>query len=43
MGKREKLLEKANRVPHGLCFAEFETLMKQFGWVFDRQTGSHRI
>ncbi|HTW95752.1 MAG TPA: type II toxin-antitoxin system HicA family toxin [Tepidisphaeraceae bacterium] len=43
MGQREKLLQQARRTPHGLRFGEFETLMRQCGWVFDHQTGSHRI
>jgi predicted RNA binding protein YcfA (HicA-like mRNA interferase family) len=43
MGKREKLLAKALRNPGGMRFADFETLLHQCGWVFDHQTGSHRI
>jgi predicted RNA binding protein YcfA (HicA-like mRNA interferase family) len=43
MGKRDKLLDKARRLPHGLRFEEFERLSRQCGWVFDHQTGSHRI
>ncbi len=43
MSKRDKLLEKAKVNPKGLCLAEFETLMNQQGWIFDHQTGSHRI
>ncbi|MSQ52408.1 MAG: type II toxin-antitoxin system HicA family toxin [Betaproteobacteria bacterium] len=41
--KREKLLEKARNHPKGLAFSEFETLLRQNGWTFDHQTGSHRI
>ena len=30
-------------MPVGLRFDEFETLLKQCGWTFDRQRDSHRI
>ena len=43
MTKREKLLAKARNHPKGLELAEFETLLRQCGWVFEHQTGSHRI
>ena len=43
MGKKEKLLEKAKNNPQGLRFSEFENLLNLCGWVFDHQTGSHRI
>jgi predicted RNA binding protein YcfA (HicA-like mRNA interferase family) len=43
MGKKEKLLEKAKHNPQGLRFSEFETLLHLCSWVFDHQTGSHRI
>jgi hypothetical protein len=43
VGKKEKLLEKAKRNPQALRFSEFETLMEQWGWVFRRQSGSHRL
>ena len=43
MTKREKLLAKARNHPKGLAFAEFESLMKQSGWLFEHQSGSHRI
>lgn len=43
MGRKEKLLEKAKNVPQGLRFSEFETLLNLCGWIFDHQTGSHRI
>lgn len=43
MGKKEKLLEKAQRNPSGLRFGDFEALLQQCGWIFDHQTGSHRI
>jgi len=41
--KKEKLLEKAKNNPQGLRFSEFENLLNLCGWVFDHQTGSHRI
>jgi predicted RNA binding protein YcfA (HicA-like mRNA interferase family) len=41
--KQEKLLKKAWNNSGDLAFADFETLLKQIGWVFIRQAGSHRI
>lgn len=43
MVRLDKLLEKAKRAPQSLHFGEFETLLSQCGWMFDRQAGSHRI
>ena len=43
MASKPKVLEKARRNPRGLRLGEFETLLQQCGWVFDHQTGSHRI
>ena len=43
MNKREKLLTKAQRVLDGVVFDDLETFMRQQGWEFDRQKGSHRI
>lgn len=43
MGKREKLLDHARRNPGGLSFADFEALLVLCGWIFRRQTGSHRF
>jgi len=43
MTKREKLLARARKQPEGLTFAEFETLLRQCGCLFEHQTGSHRI
>jgi hypothetical protein len=43
MTKREKLLSKAQNNPKGLSFADFQTLLTQTGWQFDRQAGSHQI
>jgi len=43
MSKKEKLLDKARRNPQGLKFGDFETLLKQCGWTFDHQRGSHQI
>jgi predicted RNA binding protein YcfA (HicA-like mRNA interferase family) len=39
----EKLLAKARANPKGLSFDEFETLLAQRGFVFKRQSGSHRV
>jgi len=43
MAKQVKLVKKAINNPNDLAFADFETLLKQQGWVFKRQTGSHTI
>ncbi len=43
MSKKEKLLDKAKNNPKGLRFDEFETLLRLCDWIFDHQTGSHRI
>jgi predicted RNA binding protein YcfA (HicA-like mRNA interferase family) len=41
--KLAKLLEAARNNPDGLSFKEFEALLKQARWMFDRQKGSHQI
>lgn len=38
----KKLLDKAVENSNGLRFDEFETLLRQCGWIFDRRRGSHR-
>ncbi|HUA33966.1 MAG TPA: type II toxin-antitoxin system HicA family toxin [Candidatus Binataceae bacterium] len=43
MNKLSKLLAEARNNPGGLSFSDFESLMNQAGWRFDRQRGSHRI
>jgi predicted RNA binding protein YcfA (HicA-like mRNA interferase family) len=43
MTKREKLWEKAQNSPQNITFDEFETLLRQTGWIFSRQKGSHRL
>jgi hypothetical protein len=43
MSRKEKLLDKAKNNPQGLRFEEFETLLRLYDWIFDHQTGSHRI
>ncbi|MCF8131122.1 MAG: type II toxin-antitoxin system HicA family toxin [Deltaproteobacteria bacterium] len=43
MSKREKLLAHAVNNPKSLSFGEFQTLLRQAGWIFDHQKGSHRI
>ncbi|MGE0084282.1 MAG: type II toxin-antitoxin system HicA family toxin [Desulfococcaceae bacterium] len=43
MTKVQKLLSKAFNNPSGLLFREFETILSQSGWTFDRQQGSHSI
>ncbi|TAN47578.1 MAG: type II toxin-antitoxin system HicA family toxin [Methylococcaceae bacterium] len=43
MTQKEKLLMTALNNPRGLSFADFQTLLKQSGWICDHQTGSHKI
>jgi len=43
MTKREKLLAHAINNPKELSFGEFQTLLRQTGWIFDHQKGSHQI
>ncbi len=43
MSRKEKLLQKTKNNPKGLSFNEFETLLKQYGWICDHQRGSHRM
>ncbi|WP_045220325.1 type II toxin-antitoxin system HicA family toxin [Desulfonatronum thioautotrophicum] len=43
MTRHEKLLERAQNSPQDLTFAEFQTLLRQVGWVLDHQKGSHQI
>ena len=43
MTKHDKLFARAKNHPKGISFAEFETLLRQAGWTFDHQKGSHRI
>jgi predicted RNA binding protein YcfA (HicA-like mRNA interferase family) len=43
MGKQPGLLERATANPHGLSFRDFETLLKSCGWIYKRQSGSHRL
>ncbi len=43
MSRKQKLLDKAKNNPKGLRFDEFETLLGLCDWIFDHQTGSHRI
>ena len=42
MANKRKLHLKALNNPRGLRFAEFTALIEAFGFVFDRQRGSHR-
>jgi predicted RNA binding protein YcfA (HicA-like mRNA interferase family) len=43
MTKKEKLWRKAQQSPQNLTFKEFETLLEQSGWIFERQRKSHRL
>jgi predicted RNA binding protein YcfA (HicA-like mRNA interferase family) len=38
-----KLLEKIKNSPNNTRLDEFEKCIKKFGFVFDRQKGSHKI
>jgi len=41
--KLAKLLEAARNNRDGPSFKDFEALLKQARWMFDRQKGSHQI
>lgn len=43
MSKAERLLERAINSPKNLSFEDLCGLAECYGWVFQRQTGSHRI
>ncbi|WP_423959727.1 type II toxin-antitoxin system HicA family toxin [Candidatus Binatus sp.] len=43
MDRLGKLLEAARNNPNGLSFRDFEALLRQARWIFDRQKGSHQI
>lgn len=43
MSKREKLLQKAKNSPNNLRFDEICQLAVSYGWIFQRQEGSHQI
>ena len=43
MSRCEELLRKARQTPGGLRYEELCYLAECFGFVFDRQRGSHRI
>ncbi len=43
MPKCEKLLDQARRSPANMRFSECCHLAECYGYVFHRQTGSHRI
>jgi HicA toxin of bacterial toxin-antitoxin, len=43
MGKCEKLLEKAKNSPANISFTEICKLAVCYGWIFIRQSGSHRM
>ena len=43
MGRCAKLLEKAQSSPKNLKFDDLCALAECYGWVFQRQCGSHRI
>jgi predicted RNA binding protein YcfA (HicA-like mRNA interferase family) len=43
MASKRRLYLKALNNPRGLRFEEFTALIAAFGFVFRRQTGSHRI
>lgn len=43
MANCEKLLEKARKSPANVKFEDVCRLAECYGWVFQRQSGSHRI
>lgn len=43
MTQKQKLWQKAKNNPIGLSFEEFQLLLKQSGWTFHHQRGSHQI
>lgn len=43
MARCAKLLDKAARSPKNLKFEDLCALAECYGWVFQRQCGSHRI
>ena len=43
MANIEKLLEAARNNPNNLNFGDFETLVRRFGFLHARTSGSHRI
>ena len=43
MASKRRLYLRALNNPRGLRFDDFLTLIEGFGFVFRRQTGSHRI
>lgn len=43
MPSKQKLSAKAVNNPRGLRFAEFTSLIEAFGFLLDRQRGSHRL
>lgn len=43
MASKRKLYLKALNNPRGLRFSELTSLVEAFGFVLDRQRGSHRI
>lgn len=43
MSKCEKLLEKARSSPNNLRFEDLLRLAECYGWVFERQSGSHVV
>ncbi|MCF8109486.1 MAG: type II toxin-antitoxin system HicA family toxin [Desulfohalobiaceae bacterium] len=43
MTKREKLRARARNNPKDVTFEEFQPLLRQAGWTFDHQRGSHQV
>lgn len=43
MAKCTRLLQKASNSPKNLKFEDLCALAKCYGWVFQRQSGSHHI
>jgi hypothetical protein len=43
MSKPEKLLQRAISSPNNFKFEDLCALAECYGWIFQRQSGSHRI
>ncbi len=43
MTQRDKLIDRIRRRPVEADFSDVQSLLEHFGWVLDRETGSHVI
>ncbi|MCL1998984.1 MAG: type II toxin-antitoxin system HicA family toxin [Turicibacter sp.] len=42
MASVEKIVDKMKRQPHGINIDEAGKVLTHYGYIFDRQTGSHK-